>query len=256
MLLLTSKLSAALIILLISLIAGLWPLIAKTTDKNKAMFAFGEAFASGVFLGAALLHMLPDAENGMRAAIGDIHFPIVNTLCLISFTLLLFIEKVAVQVTNEKLIESKSIVAYVLAIVLSIHSIIAGAALGINSSLAGAMVIFIAIIAHKGSESFALSMTVKRSSLTSGHMRSLITLFSIMTPIGILAGAGITEVMELQHGQIMEAGFNAVAAGTFLYIATLHSIDQQFIQNKTKHLQSFFALLIGLLMTGVIAIWV
>jgi len=256
MLLLTSKLSAALIILLISLIAGLWPLRAKTTDRNKTFFAFGEAFASGVFLGAALLHMLPDAENGMRAAIGHVHFPIVNTLCLLSFTLLLFIEKVAVQISDDKLIEKNSIVPYILAIVLSIHSIIAGAALGINSTLGGAIVIFIAIIAHKGSESFALSMTVKRSRLSHAHMRTLISIFSIMTPIGIIAGAGFTEIMELQNGQLTEAGFNAIAAGTFLYIATLHSIDQQFIQSKAKHLRSFFALLLGLLLTGTIAIWV
>jgi len=256
MLLTTSKLTAALIILAISLIAGLWPLFAKPSDKNKAFFAFGEAFASGVFLGAALLHMLPDAENGMREAIGHIHFPIVNTLCILAFTILLFIEKVMVQMTDDKLIESKSIVSYILAIVLSVHSIVAGAALGINSSFTGALVIFIAIIAHKGSESFALSMNLKRSSLSSKHMRSVIGIFSIMTPIGIISGATIAAFMELQYGQIMEAGFNAFAAGTFLYIATLHSIDQQFIQTKAKHLQSFFALLIGLLMTGVIAIWV
>jgi len=251
----TSKLFSAFVILLISLVAGLAPLKAATSERNKKLFSLGEVFASGIFLGAALLHLLPDAESMLRQQ-GSEYYPYVNALCAFAFLLLLFIEKVSIHFINYRKTDATRIIAYILALGLSIHSLVAGGALGLNNTLSGAVIIFLAIVAHKGSASFALAVTMKRSNLEANYMRNAIILFSLMTPLGILAGTAASEIIKLQDGQTMAALFNAFAAGTFLYIGTLHGIDKQFVRNKLNHVQGFFSLMAGFGLMAILAIWI
>lgn len=56
--------------------------------------------------------------------------------------------------------------SYALLIVLSIHSIIAGMALGTETAIVGAVVILVAILAHKGTEAFALGVSLLRGGLS------------------------------------------------------------------------------------------
>jgi len=256
MILFATKVVSILIILLISLLAGLLPIMVKINERNKLFFAYGESFASGVFLGAALLHMLPDAEHRLHNILGPTHYPYTTLLCAVAFILLLFVERVAIFMANKNTFESKRLIAYILVLVLSLHSVIAGAALGINTTISGTFIIFFAIIAHKGSEAFALAMQLKRGELVLQRMKNLVIVFSLMTPIGILLGTSITPLLQTEFSKLTEAGFTAIAAGTFLYIATTHSIDKAFVEDNIKPLNAFFSLATGLALTAIIAIYV
>jgi zinc transporter ZupT len=115
--------------------------------------------------------------------------------------------------------------------------------------------LFIAIIAHKGSESFALAMTLLRHTLPIRRILVLIILFSFMTPIGITLGTTIQQLSVARSGELAAALFNAFAAGTFLYISTLHHIHFHQRTQCTPGLLELASLIIGVATMAVIAVW-
>lgn len=214
----------------------------------------GDAFASGVFLGAALFHMLPEASHEFHDFLEPMHFPLAEVICACGFVLLLFLERLSL---NSQRINHKLAIPFVAAVTLIIHSLIEGAALGVNTELATASVLFLAIFAHKASESFALSMMLCRGNhLSSKQLFWIIGIFSLMTPIGIALGTGINSLLQFKHGEIITAGFNAFAAGTFLYMSTLHHINHHQSHHAEYNLLGFLSLLAGLVLMGVIGLWV
>ena len=86
----------------------------------------------------------------------------------------------------------------------------------------------------------------------------MIILFSLMTPLGMLLGAGLDHYLNVNSGHLTEALFNAIASGTFLYIATLDDIHMSGHEHDVKkHL--FFKvsyLAAGLVLMAIVAIWV
>ena len=145
------------------------------------------------------------------------------------------------------------LLSYHLLIMLSIHSLIAGTALGVDSSQAGFWVIFFAIIAHKASAAFALTVNFQKNNFRQDKIFRLIVLFSLMTPIGIVFGNSYHQFFT-NSGQLFEAIFDAIAAGTFLYMACFHYYNQQAHSALCGHLDlCYFSLGIGLM--GLIAIW-
>jgi zinc transporter 1/2/3 len=167
------------------------------------------------------------------------------------FLLLLFLERLSFSQT---LLSPEHTIPYILATILIIHSLTEGAALGIGNT-AEAVVIFIAIIAHKGSASFALCVTLMRYNLPFKQIIFIIIFFSLMTPLGIGLGALISTFTKSGGGEFTTAAFNAFAAGTFLYISTLHHIRFHQRLDDAQGLLEFAFLTIGLVAMGMIAVW-
>lgn len=115
--------------------------------------------------------------------------------------------------------------------------------------------LFIAIIAHKGSESFALCITLLRHQVPFKRIITIILFFAFMTPIGILFGAGLNDVMLGEHSQLVKAVFNSFAAGTFLYISTLHHIRFHQHTEEVQGMLEFTCLVVGLAAMAAIALW-
>jgi len=69
----TLKLFFALSILTVILLAGWYPFKKRLSGEEHFDFPIGETLATGVFLGAAMLHMLPES-NAMFNAMGY-HYP-------------------------------------------------------------------------------------------------------------------------------------------------------------------------------------
>src|SRR5262245_52770793 len=67
--------------------------------------------------------------------------------------------------------------------ILSIHSILAGAALGTEDTLVGSVAIFLAIIGHKGAAAFALGVEFQRSGFDRSKYIRLLVTFASMTPL-------------------------------------------------------------------------
>merc|ERR1711938_376555 len=72
---------------------------------------------------------------------------------------------------------NKKIVAFSAVLMLSIHSLLMGAAFGISTSVALTIVIFIAVLAHKGSASFALGLELSRSKFSASSALYLFLIF-------------------------------------------------------------------------------
>jgi zinc transporter 1/2/3 len=243
------KLLAGLLILITSLVAVIYPIKVRAHPQHSPILEMADAFASGIFLGAALFHMLPDAINGF-STLGYTKYPFAELFCAGGFLILLFLERLSEHNVIAK--KSANALPYMLALLLIVHSLIEGAVLGINTTLATAAVIFLAIIAHKSSESFALAVILNKSQLTLRRIIVIISVFSLMTPLGILLGH---TLIEFKGSYLLTAGFNAFAAGTFLYISTLHHINHHERSHESEGLIEFLSLLFGLTIMALLALW-
>lgn len=226
--------------------------------RRDLLFSLGNAFAGGVFLGAGLIHMLPDAQAGFRALTGS-DYPWFAIVCCCGFLLILFLEKVLLHHRHghedaSALATDLSVYPYVLLVVLSIHSVITGIALGTEGRIAQAVVILIAVLAHKGTAAFALAVSLIQGHVSWRRLVGMVTLFSLMTPIGILLGLGCMEILSGAAEQMFEAGFDGLAAGTFLYVALLDILEKEFADRLHRPLK--FALVFsGLAFMAVVAVW-
>ncbi len=95
--------------------------------------------------------------------------------------------------------QKSAIYPVILLIVLSVHSVILGLALGAQGAFSGALILFLAIVAHKGAAGLALGVGYQRSGMTYRRAMPQLGFFSAMTPLGIVAGAGIGAVLT-GHG--------------------------------------------------------
>ncbi len=243
-----TKLIFAIAIFIIGFSSGLLPF--KLIKRQERLLSLGDAFASGVFLSAGLIHMLPNAMHNFHSILGQNSYPIAPLICVIVFVILLLIERQALTFCKERM--QRCATPYILALVLSIHSIIAGAALGMNASIAGALIIFLAIIAHKGSAGFALATNLHRYNLPANTITKVILIFALSTPLGILVASGAETVLHANSGYLAEAIFNACAAGTFLYLGTVHTMIEP---RALERYPEAFALIVGVAIMAIVAIW-
>ncbi len=234
MLLSSLKLANALFIFCVAEMGGAWPLL-KKIQMRSIQLSFGEAFAYGVFLGAGFLHLLPDAIHGLQQAAFPGFYAVF--LVLISFLALWLLETLQNNLTTLTLLG---------ALLLSIHSLLEGAAVGVTSQLSATLLLLLAIIAHKGSAGFALATQLNRSHLCRRHRFFVLSAFALMTPIGILLG---NQVLKLTNpNPIIEPILNALAAGTFIYLGSMH-LPKEFCQKNVV------ALGLGFSLMGLVAIF-
>jgi zinc transporter ZupT len=245
------KTIAATSIFLLTLISGL---LALKIAKNKIHLLYlGDAFASGIFLSAALLHLLPDADSGFHKILTNHSYPIAQLICVITFILLLIVERAILTYGKHHFSDKKTIAPFLLVLLLSVHSLVEGAAIGTGFSLAETSMIFFAVIAHKGSESFALAVNLHHYNLSTKNIQKIITIFSFITPLGVFLASFIMYTLNTSAGSVLEATVNAITAGTFLYLGTEHMIE------KTKPFENpieILALILGITLMAAVAIWV
>lgn len=248
------KIAAIAVILLTALGFGLSPLRIGQSDRSERLFSWGAAVAGGVFLAAGLVHMLPDAVGHLRSL--EIAFPVSFFIAGLGFLLVFGIEKAlaASHDVGGAAGAGETASPYILALILSIHSVIAGISLGAERTLAGASIIFIAIIGHKGTAAFALGVSLLRARVARAQMVRLIVLFSSMTPLGVLIGTVMSSLLTGRGADICEGVFDSVAAGTFLYVATLDIISEEFSRQADRRLK-FALLALGFAFMSMLALW-
>ncbi len=245
-------------LIIISAILGAY-LAIKTKESHNGTYylSLGNTFAAGIFMGAGLIHMLPDAAEEFGNVIKT-DFPIAAFVASLGFLLILFLEKVlAVKAENslvDKKVSGKVLSPYVLLFILTIHSIIVGIAFGTEDRMSQSIIIAIAVLAHKGSAAFALVVDMVKHHLAKKLIAKLIIFFSFMTPLGVLIGAFIANVLNGTGAELSIAFFDALAAGTFLYIAIMEIFNEEFGQPKDTLLK-FIVATLGLLLMALLAVW-
>lgn len=231
-------------ILGIAILGGLIPLISARFKNSERFFSLGNAFAGGLFLGVGFIHLLPE---GMEILSQYSDFPWGVIYATIGFTVLLLLDRILFPVdvfgtTNAKSV-SEVVYPYVLLAMLSIHSIVAGIALGLEPHVAGLVAVFIGILFHKGPAAFALIVSTHASGLNISIQKKILIAFSIMTPIGIIIGISSGFLLEADYEtySLIQGTFNSLAAGTFIYIAVIDIIDKELTSHHigmTKYIVS------------------
>jgi len=239
------KFVMACLIIATALAGGYFAFKIKESKKSALYYSLGNTFAAGIFLGAGLIHMLPDAIEGFSSMIKS-DFPFAPFIASIGFLLILFIEK--------SMAGSNKHDSYVLIFILSIHSIIVGIALGTEMVITQSIIIAIAVLAHKGSAAFALGVSMLKNKIETTKITKLIAMFSVMTPFGIVIGVLLSHVLEGSAAQFSIAVFDALAAGTFLYIAIMDIFNEEFKEKQYTYLKLLFSVL-GLLLMALLAVW-
>ncbi len=248
------KVLSVVLIITAGILGGIIPLGKRITSGGNGL-TFGNAFAGGIFLGAGFMHMLPDANSNFDLLKLNADFPFAEMIAGLGFIFILSLERVIAQKETADILKSKkNEFPLILFLVLAIHSIIAGMSLGLESTLISGLVIFIAIIAHKGSASFALGVNLVSSKANKSLIIKTIVFFSIMTPIGIIIGSVLDSIESSRISIWFEAIFDSLAAGTFIYIAILEIIDDVFANGKFRY-QKFAFLLFGFLLMAFIAVY-
>ena len=251
----TFKFVALVLIFAVGVAGGLAALGAQQSERREVLFSLGSALAAGIFLGAGLIHLLPDGLEALTSYFGELNFPLGFLIAALGFLLVVYIEMVYLAGKHGPDDDaSPAVTAYALVVILSIHSVLAGAALGTEDTLVGSLVIFLAIIAHKGAAAFALGVEFQRSNFDRAKYMRMLLLFAAMTPLGIVFGAGLDHVLQDRHGRLLEGIFDSLAAGTFLYIAIIEIIGKEFTA-KTPSGLKFVMLCAGIGLMAVIALW-
>jgi len=209
--------------------------------KNRdRIFSLGNALAGGIFLGTGMLHMLPDAHDGIKGITGTHNLPWAALFASCGFLLILFIQRVLMY--GEKALDDsvknkvgRKFSPHVLIISLSMHSLIAGIALGTEEILRKALVLLIAILAYKLSAVFTLEVNLHRSGLHKRpDFRKAISFFNFVAPVGIIIGLALTAILNVRAEQMATIAFDSLTAGSFLYIALSDILEEEFMNPKDR----------------------
>ncbi len=270
------KVAFAVVVAAIGLFGTYVPWILGKRGASERVLALSDTFAGGVLGGAGIIHLLGAGIDKFRVALPNVTYPLGLLLAGVGFLVILLIEGVIVPghpghddspshpgpgpatVQHEMHWHpsglGSALYPAILLIVLSVHSVILGLALGAQSALAGAMVVFLAIIAHKGAAGVALGVGYRRAGLTHRKALPQLAFFSVMTPLGIVAGASIGAALVGHANTLFEAVFDSLGAGTFLYIAALDIIKTEF-DGSRYHAEKWLAAAAGFGIMALLAVW-
>lgn len=238
-------------IFFIILLGGWLPFKKRLKDDAHVDLPIGETLATGVFLGAALLHMMPEANSQFNAL--GYHYPFASIISGLVFLIFLWFEHLGKELYHHQSDKHPAFAILAWAM-LSIHSIMLGAALGLAQYNSMIIMLFLAIITHKWAESFAIAVQLNKSSLTTSQSLFFFMLFSLMTPIGIYLGWYFGY--QASTHSIFDPILIAASAGTFLYLGTLHGLERCVLVERCCNLADFSFVIIGFLLMASVAAYV
>jgi zinc transporter ZupT len=249
----TLNLFFALSALAVILLAGYFPFKKSLSTEEHTEFPIGETLGTGVFLGAALLHMLPEAQ-ALFSKLGY-NYPFALLIAGITFLLFLWFEHLGKELYHHHddptVHPAFAIVAWIM---LSIHSLVLGTALGLSQDYSMRIMLFLAIIAHKWAESFAIAVQLNKSTLSPKIAITLFLSFAFMTPLGI--GIGWYFGHDVSTHSFIDPLLMAVSAGTFLYLGTLHGLERCVMVQRCCNLRDFSFVIVGFLLMAAVAVYV
>lgn len=238
-------------ILLVTLAGGWLPLSRPDEARRDDGFPLGKPFACGVFLALSLVMMMPSSIHLLGRAYPHAPLPLTPVVAAAAFLLHLFMEHREEELSakgqrNDGL--TSPVIPVIMTVMIAIPSFLLGTALGVSGT-AQAVMVFLAIIAHKGTAGFALAVKMVRSTL--GRYRTIVlyTFFAFSTPLGIIVGENAQEYLNA-HEMLEVKGFIlAAASGVFLYLSTTHGLRDNPLLVHCRNHRGFFAMLAGFALT-------
>ncbi len=111
--------------------------------------------------------------------------------------------------------------------------------------MAASVLVMLGILFHKGSAAFALMVSVHASGADERRRWTILTIFVVMTPVGIGLGTMGLTLVEGRAAMLIAGSFTALAAGTFIYVAILDVIDAEMSQIDDRVARFVRSALIG-----------
>ena len=220
------KLLFASAIFAVIITAGWLPFKKRLKTGHHHDFVIGETLATGVFLGAALMHMLPEA-NTLFINRGY-HYPYAFILTGAVFLFFLWFEHLGTVLYSQ-----------------SKHTHTQDTAMVKN--LSGNHPAF-AILA------WAMAIQLNKSTLSIKKAILFFISFALMTPAGIFIGWYFGTGVETNS--LADPILIAASAGTFLYLGTLHGLEQCVMVERCCNLRDFSFVIIGFLLMACVAAYV
>jgi zinc and cadmium transporter len=221
--------SAALVVS--ALVAGVLPLL---VTWSRARLRWALSLAAGAMLGAAFIHMLPEA---FRAA-GFWASGVVLLGFLVLYVLERFLAVHACEV-GECEVHVIGVKAF---FGLSIHALTEGLALA--ASMADArlgLLVFLAVLLHKAPSSFSLSVILLHEGYRRGRILLMNAGFVLCLPLGGLLYLLVGDALA---SEAVRGAALAFSSGTFLHIA-FTDILPEVHKEATGRLGQIFMLLAG-----------
>lgn len=239
-------------ILLISLIGGYYPLTKHNEALGEHSFSAGKSFTCGVFLALSLTVMLPGAFGLWHKILQQHFYPVATYIAIVVFIILLALEHQLDHLKEENE-PNAAIIPIIMTTMIGICSFFLGTALGVSDTLAAIMV-FLAIIAHKGSASFALALTMVKSKMSRLQVYVCFLCFAFATPMGILLGSIIHQYFSGESAMIFKAIVISGASGVFLYLATTYGLRHTPFVKHCRNKRGFIIMLCGLIITVLVSV--
>lgn len=229
---LTQLIGYSFLILLSAWLGGIFPLFFRNRSFVIHLFI---SFGAGILLGAALLHMIPDAAGYLGPKIG---LPL-----LAGFLLLYVLEKFIMTHPCPSEHCEYHTVGVTAFIGLSVHSLVTGIALGSGVTIPHlGLIVFLAILLHKLPASMSLSSLLIKEHYSNKTITLFILSFSLMVPVGaLLTYFFIENASPSTIGNLV-----AFSAGTFLHVAADDLLPEVHQHTKFRNTQ-LSAFLVGLL---------
>lgn len=180
----------------------------------RRLAGYGDPVAAGVFLGTGLVHMLPAASKGFEQQ--QIPYPWPFAVCGATALALGALQRMDGSPDG-------SAASPIMAVcVLAIHSLLAGAALGATTSGLALLGVFLALVAHKGAASFALSRLLSESAIPLRQAIVLQGVFVAALPFGAALGEAALHRSDLPLAAPVAM---ALGAGTFIPFGVGHGLS-------------------------------
>ncbi|CAD8085532.1 unnamed protein product [Paramecium primaurelia] len=269
------KVVSMILMFLMIIVVGNIPLRSTAFKGNQLLLELTGAFSGGLFLSVGIIHLLPESMkqfhlNYKSQEIESFEeFPYACLITVLSFALILYIEKIAfihdhtidenhshqVTVINQQEIfgelecpettkqqipqislkeqnemQINSLTPYILQFAIGIHAFFEGLAIGIEQQVPQCLGISLAVICHKWAEGLTLGLSFKKANTKIQSATIMIFIQGIINPLGILIGWLLSN-----QGYIITGIFQSISAGTFVYIATMEVIQEQFNKKSNSY---------------------
>jgi zinc transporter ZupT len=140
------------------------------------------------------------------------------------------------------------IMGLILVIVLSVHSLVAGFSMGMQTDSELVITMFVTIISHKWVESFALGSNLLRSGVSKRNILIIGTAYSLAVPLGVVVGTVIQEFLTGIYAVIGTIVATGIGAGTFIYVAIVDIMLVEFKNPQDKYPK------MGLVLAGLVTL--
>ena len=203
-----------------------------SSDRLKQLTAIG----AGVLIGSAFLVIIPEAleifegheeeEEGHEEEESHIESSTIGLAILGGFVFMLLLEIFGLPhaVHHD---EDKDLLGLSATLGLLVHALVDGIAVGasVSSSNETGLIVFVAIMLHKGPAAFGLSSFLKHIKITESKSKGYLFAFALASPI--MAILTFFVLKDSSFATVDNIGLALLfSAGTFIYVATVDVLPE------------------------------